>query len=904
MLTRSQENAVNRIVKRYIEHTRKDKIVDFKAPTGSGKTFMASYIISKIAEYINIYKPSKKVMFVIATISNAELPKAFSKKIEYYKKYLPFQNLNIEHRVSPSSTDKGEDVKKFYVENNKVLIFGTSSFGKKKLFTELGILNDFIQEAKNDPNLELIYIRDEAHRGDYKSGDIKIFDQNFDSQLIDVASFVIKMTATPKNLNYLIELTPEELENDEKFLLKTEGEYPKLEEIEEDYFALKNAIKKFKEIQKEYKKLEKDEIYINPAMLIQVRSEDSKGSAAEKKFKKEEFDKNIAEIIKLLVDNGLSYLKYFSNDKVSSNLNFPPTLEEASKHNSLFDVIIFKVGPATGWDIPRACMLVQLRRVSSEQLNIQTIGRIKRNPHPLLEKNEITNKYYLYSDFQESTRFNQSYKLKPKFENVQLASGFIKNKQEINEKNENSLLNKIEEKILNHNLTNQQYLENEKSTKLEIPKAEISYIQNATTGEKVNDKEYFKNKINLRIYILNSLEKYKYLFTPKINDYLKKYCEKENLDFDIFIYTLITKKMRDLETFYKEALIINRENEEYKINIDTKMLDTYNVWISKNQLSIDNIHKYQNYAYEEIVDSEKKEEFQKLYLDSKPEKDFIDKLFESLNKYNLIKNNEKNSNLISLFSKLPTQHSDINFEYFNEKEYDSGYRQSYIDFVIKTKFGFQYFIEVKSKYNDYDKDKTYSLKLGYQKYMKSYFSNTISLLIGLVNTENQSVEIVLPQKKDHKHDKITLNYLIEKIFFNEITYSHFNNINQIYLKKLKEFVNENKENNPSLFKSFYIDKDIELVDAYFYQESNDDPENDLYKNIVLNYFNEKMNINITIKDINKFMSEKSLYLKEYLVFLNDQRFNHIINEFQENEFPLKELKKNIDLKISEKIFTI
>jgi len=49
-------------------------------------------------------------------------------------------------------------------------------------------------------------------------------------------------------------------------------------------------------------------------------------------------------------------------------------------------------------------MLVQLRNVSSKTLNLQTIGRIKRNPNRDLSKNKITDKYYIYSNYQQSIK--------------------------------------------------------------------------------------------------------------------------------------------------------------------------------------------------------------------------------------------------------------------------------------------------------------------------------------------------------------------------------------------------------------------------------------------------------------------------------------------------------------------
>jgi len=147
-LTKSQENAVNKLIDFYNNYSSQ-KIVSFKAPTGSGKTFMASAFISKIFAQ-NLVTKKKKIMFIIATISDAELPRAFSNKLENYKKYLSFQNFEIEYRISPSlNAQKIESIKPFNLEENKVLIFGTSSFGKKKIFSEEGILDSFIEEIRN-----------------------------------------------------------------------------------------------------------------------------------------------------------------------------------------------------------------------------------------------------------------------------------------------------------------------------------------------------------------------------------------------------------------------------------------------------------------------------------------------------------------------------------------------------------------------------------------------------------------------------------------------------------------------------------------------------------------------------------------------------------------------------------
>ena len=74
-LTSIQEKAVKSILALF---DIKSKIkVDFKSPTGSGKTLMASWIISSIIER-NL---SEKFVFVIATQSSSSLPFFFEQKI-------------------------------------------------------------------------------------------------------------------------------------------------------------------------------------------------------------------------------------------------------------------------------------------------------------------------------------------------------------------------------------------------------------------------------------------------------------------------------------------------------------------------------------------------------------------------------------------------------------------------------------------------------------------------------------------------------------------------------------------------------------------------------------------------------------------------------------------------------
>ncbi|UUD35301.1 DEAD/DEAH box helicase family protein [Mycoplasmopsis caviae] len=429
-LTKTQQNAVNELVNSF--NLLEKNEVYFKAPTGSGKTFMIANVINELSK---IYS-DEKLFFIIATLSSAKLPNQMESNLHEYFQFIGGQHLEIEKVESPSVNEKVRNDKDLTLiaRKNKIMILGTSSFGKGRLFTERGTLDSLLNQITNE-NFKLVYIRDEAHYGsesstiksiykDYSIDKIKNLDINdenikriesrFEAKMQKIAHFTIKMTATPNNVKVKqIEITENDLLSDNVKLLKTnliknEGIKQANNEPIDDFRLLQVACKKFKEIKKIYDNPEKEPglININPAMIIQVRDETSNDFC---------FEDDIKKVIEIIEENNLTWAKYFSNEKISfnsSNIKQKVNLKEISKNTSLVDCVIIKVGPAVGWNIPRACMLVQLRCVSSENLNIQTIGRIKRNPNPTFINNSvesISNNYWIYSSWAENSRKEWSY---------------------------------------------------------------------------------------------------------------------------------------------------------------------------------------------------------------------------------------------------------------------------------------------------------------------------------------------------------------------------------------------------------------------------------------------------------------------------------------------------------------
>lgn len=147
--------------------------------------------------------------------------------------------------------------------------------------------------------------------------------------------------------------------------------------LDDDLLLLELADEKRKEIQAEYDKLG---LPIRPLVLIQFPN----GS--------EEWIKRVKEALDDMgypESSGL-VASWFSGDH-------PDKPEEISKLNGQYSFLLFKQAIATGWDCPRAKILVKLREGGTERFNIQTVGRIRRMPQRKHYDNDILDNCYLYT---------------------------------------------------------------------------------------------------------------------------------------------------------------------------------------------------------------------------------------------------------------------------------------------------------------------------------------------------------------------------------------------------------------------------------------------------------------------------------------------------------------------------
>lgn len=154
--------------------------------------------------------------------------------------------------------------------------------------------------------------------------------------------------------------------------------------LDDDLLLLSLADEKRKEIQAEYTKLG---LNIRPLVIIQFPN----GS--------EEWISRIKQELENMgygQNSGL-VTSWFSGDH-------PDNPEELKKLDGQYAFLLFKQAIATGWDCPRAKILVKLREGGTERFNIQTVGRIRRMPQRKHYDNDLLDNCYVYtldSEFKE-----------------------------------------------------------------------------------------------------------------------------------------------------------------------------------------------------------------------------------------------------------------------------------------------------------------------------------------------------------------------------------------------------------------------------------------------------------------------------------------------------------------------
>lgn len=374
-----QRDAVNEL-KQYIsigfKSTSRKEVV-FKAPTGSGKTFMAASLFEELAEE----NPSVNFCILWACPGKGELHKQSFDAVKTYLGGNPVCSLLEDNFFGSRKYIKDKEI---VFINWEKLIQKDKETGKwaNNLMKDQEGMNfiDVIEKTKQN-GTRVILVIDESHIGASQKARI----QEFINTII-IPNIVLEMSATPLNNHIDVEIEAQKVVDEgmiKEEVIVNQGinkEDKTLAEQDSELLVLQKGYDKRQEIVEEYNKLN---IAVNPLVLIQIPNVDE-GEAKKLVIKDFLREKGITE------DNGK--LKFWCDDKG----NFDK--KAIKKNNDITEYLVFKTAVATGWDCPRAHILIKFRDGKSETFETQTIGRILRTAEAKSYDNYLLDNAYIFTN--------------------------------------------------------------------------------------------------------------------------------------------------------------------------------------------------------------------------------------------------------------------------------------------------------------------------------------------------------------------------------------------------------------------------------------------------------------------------------------------------------------------------
>lgn len=330
------------------------KTITFRAPTGSGKTRM-------MADFMNrVLTAHHDIVFLVSTLSKGNLAQ---------QNYDVFRDC-AERGVFPKidahliSTEVSGEEALFIPEEHNVYVLPRDLFKKNGRLMQgpmLNFLRTMTEDYFGNGKRKRIYlIKDECHQAT----------NNLDAISEDFFERIFNFSATPKlSRGQIPDVQIMDEEAVQAKLIK------RVELVDDDSVPVEAALEKFQEIKQAYRNL----LNVNPCLIIQISNKEK----AEEEWNariKPALDKHQELKWMMIVDKSKLC---DTNDDIKKKLSVERWKDYAKGNESTIDVIVFKMVISEGWDIPRACMLYQVRDTQSRQLDEQVMGRVRRNPRLL-----------------------------------------------------------------------------------------------------------------------------------------------------------------------------------------------------------------------------------------------------------------------------------------------------------------------------------------------------------------------------------------------------------------------------------------------------------------------------------------------------------------------------------------
>lgn len=380
-----QQEAVNNLVKNTKKYLKGNaKTIYLEAPTGAGKTVMASAAMEEISgtlpfEYDSTFN---KVAFIWIAPNKLHQQSYLS-----MKSYFQFTN-----NMRPIVWDE-IDQTLGHLEHGDVLFLNWESINREnnriRLTTETGeSLFSIVNNTRNE-HIAIIVVIDEEH---LYAGTTATRAQEV---LANIKPEVeIRISATP---NYPRGGGFQQIVIDRSDVVKeqmikkdviinaglNEAEAEKFEKGETAFF-IKKALEKREALQKMYALIGSP---VNPLLLIQLPNDNRRLNETDNAVMIGV--KDYLDDVDITEDNGKLAI-WLSEDKKN--------LDKIAEPNNMTEVLIFKEAISKGWDCPRAAVLLIFREMRTESFTVQTVGRIMRMPQQKYYSNDALNHGYVYTN--------------------------------------------------------------------------------------------------------------------------------------------------------------------------------------------------------------------------------------------------------------------------------------------------------------------------------------------------------------------------------------------------------------------------------------------------------------------------------------------------------------------------
>ena len=380
-----QQKAVNELVDKTVDLlnlTGNRKKIVFKAPTGAGKTVMASEMLDRLVRELPTRTDSAIRDVAFIWIAPNKL---------HEQSYLKMKNFFSETRsLQPKMYDEIDRTVTGAIKFGEILFVNWESINKDKNVMvrdneNSASLYDIVRRTK-EQGRNIIVVIDEEHMF---AGKNAVKANNVLKRINPKVEIRISATPATTGADEMVNIPTEKVIDagmiKQKIMLN-----PQIDVNAGDaglnQMLLREALQKRQQLADAYKRLG---VEINPLLLVQLPNDNSEALGLDEVAIADEVKQYLDAVHGINVDNNRLAI-WLSGEK--ANL---PGIE---KPNSVVDVLLFKQAIALGWDCPRAAVLLIFRKVESFQFSVQTVGRIMRMPEQHFYTEGILNIGYVYTN--------------------------------------------------------------------------------------------------------------------------------------------------------------------------------------------------------------------------------------------------------------------------------------------------------------------------------------------------------------------------------------------------------------------------------------------------------------------------------------------------------------------------